>query len=147
MNHDQPQAQFYNFLARVLEDPEARASFEDAQSRNALVDALIRARHRLSLTQKQLASRMGVKQPSVSGFETEGSDPRISTIQRYARAVDAHFWWEIRYNSDAGVRQDVYRPGNVTVGHELCQGEPSPRALSWNPKPKRCVSGNFDLAS
>ena len=32
---------------------------------------------------------MGVRQPTVSGFETEDSDPRLSTLQRYARAVEA----------------------------------------------------------
>jgi len=139
--------QFDDFLARVLDNPEARAAFEDAQSRSALVDALVRARRRLSLTQKQLAHHMGVKQPSVSGFETEGSDPRLSTIQRYARAVDASFCWEIRYHSEPGARPDFYRPGSVKVGHELCHSEPSRRALSWTPPPKRHVTGNFELAS
>ncbi len=32
---------------------------------------------------------MGVRQPTVSGFEKGSSDPRLSTVQRYARALDA----------------------------------------------------------
>lgn len=78
-----------DFFAEVLADPEARAAFDDAQARNSLVDALVNLRHALGLTQTEVARRMGVKQPMVSGFENEGSDPRISTIQRYARAVQA----------------------------------------------------------
>src|SRR5262245_36753734 len=78
-----------DFFAEVLANPEARAAFDDAQARDSLVDALVALRHALGLTQTEVARRMGVKQPMVSGFENEGSDPRLSTIQRYARAVRA----------------------------------------------------------
>lgn len=30
-----------------------------------------------------------MRQPTVSGFEKEPSDPKLSTLQRYARALDA----------------------------------------------------------
>jgi len=77
-------------VAESMQDPEFRAASEDVDHRYDLIEALVALRKRLGLTQKDVASRMGVKQPTVSGFETEGSDPRLSTIQRYARAVQAH---------------------------------------------------------
>jgi transcriptional regulator with XRE-family HTH domain len=57
---------------------------------HGLLDTLVARRRDLGLTQKQVADRMGVRQPAVSGFETESSDPKISTVQRYARAVNAY---------------------------------------------------------
>lgn len=64
------------------------AARQDVKERFALVDALVTCRKARGLSQKEVAERMGVKQPTVSGFENEGSDPRLSTVQRYARAVD-----------------------------------------------------------
>lgn len=69
-------------------DPEYLAARQDVRERFALVDALVACRKSRGLTQTDVAERMGVKQPTVSGFENEGSDPRLSTVQRYARAVD-----------------------------------------------------------
>lgn len=123
-------SQFELFLAEELADDEVRAAFEDAQSRNRIVDALVRMRHRLGLTQKDVASRMGVKQPTISGFENEGSDPRVSTIHRYARAVDSVVAWEVRPQLEQ-VRVDAYRPSTVTVLSGVNRDAPSRRAVGW----------------
>jgi transcriptional regulator with XRE-family HTH domain len=77
------------YVNDALEDPAFRAAYEDAQERHSIVDRLVALRRHLSLSQKIVATRMGVRQPTVSGFETEDSDPRLSTLQRYARAVEA----------------------------------------------------------
>ncbi|MGV0787669.1 helix-turn-helix transcriptional regulator [Mycolicibacterium sp. XJ2] len=80
-------------LARyVREAIEADTSFgdalQDAEEARRLVDSLIAIRKQRRLTQVQLADRMGVRQPTISGFEKEPSDPKLSTLQRYARALD-----------------------------------------------------------
>ena len=76
-------------IAESLQDPEYRAASVDVDRRLSLIQCLISLRRRMGLTQAQVARRMGVGQSTVSGFETEGSDPRLSTVQRYARAVEA----------------------------------------------------------
>ena len=76
-------------IAESLQEPEYRAASVDVDRRLSLIQGLISLRRRMGLTQAQLARRMGVGQSTVSGFETEGSDPRLSTVQRYARAVEA----------------------------------------------------------
>ncbi|XKF82955.1 helix-turn-helix transcriptional regulator [Humibacillus xanthopallidus] len=68
---------------------EYREAREDLDARNDLIARLVRLRVESGLTQKEVAQRMGVKQPMVSGFENGGADPRLSTLQRYARAVCA----------------------------------------------------------
>jgi len=66
-----------------------RAAYEDADERHSIIDRLLGLRRLRRLSQTAVAARMGVRQPTVSGFETEDSDPRLSTLQRYARAVEA----------------------------------------------------------
>lgn len=85
-------SEFDRWVEEMLESPAARAAFEDAQSRHAVIDDLLELRRSFELTQSEVARRMGVKQPTISGFESEGSDPRVSTVQRYARALG----WRLR---------------------------------------------------
>lgn len=52
-----------------------------------ILEKLVKRRKELGLTQVDMAHRLGVTQASVSQFEAEGNDARLSTLQRYARAV------------------------------------------------------------
>lgn len=81
--------EFGPYLDEAKGDPAFRAAYEDAEQLQRVVDTLVGLRRALGLSQKIVAQRMGVRQPTVSGFENEGSDPRLSTLQRYARAVQA----------------------------------------------------------
>jgi transcriptional regulator with XRE-family HTH domain len=76
-------------IEESLQNAEYRAASIDVERRIDLLKTLVEMRKDVGLTQKQIARRMGVGQSTVSGFETEGSDPRLSTVQRYARAVEA----------------------------------------------------------
>jgi transcriptional regulator with XRE-family HTH domain len=77
------------YLSEARQDPVFRAAYEDAEERHSIIDRLVGLRRLRRLSQTAVAARMGVRQPTVSGFETEDSDPRLSTLQRYARAVEA----------------------------------------------------------
>ncbi|MFL6162712.1 MAG: helix-turn-helix domain-containing protein [Jatrophihabitantaceae bacterium] len=66
-----------------------REALEDVRELHAILDRLIALRSELGISQREVARRMGVRQPTVSQFENESSDPRISTLQRYARALNA----------------------------------------------------------
>ncbi len=79
----------------LLQDPAAAALYEDHGDLNRVIDSLVALRRALGLTQTEVARRMGVKQPTISGFENEGSDPHLSTLQRYARAVAARLCLQI----------------------------------------------------
>ncbi|MBV9487138.1 MAG: helix-turn-helix domain-containing protein [Frankiaceae bacterium] len=86
---------FTAYLSDAKHNPEFRAAYEDAQALQRLIDSLVKCRKALHLSQTEVAERMGVRQPTVSGFETERSDPKLSTLQRYARAVEAHLRFKI----------------------------------------------------
>ncbi len=77
------------FLEEFTRDPRNHAAYEDAEIRADLVRALIRRRKDKRLTQRQVAELMETSQSAVSELEGGGTDPRLSTLQRYARAVDA----------------------------------------------------------
>ncbi len=68
-------------------DPAFEASLADARARTSLLKALVRTRKNADLTQHAVAERMGTTQSAVSEFEGGTADPRLSTLQRYARAV------------------------------------------------------------
>ncbi|MFZ2331607.1 MAG: helix-turn-helix transcriptional regulator [Lactobacillus delbrueckii] len=50
---------------------------------------LVTLRKRHSLSQEQVAERMAITQPAVAAVERYGSNPTMSTIRRYAVAVEA----------------------------------------------------------
>lgn len=68
----------------------------DVESRSFLLDMLVGLRRTHGLTQTEVAERMGVTQPTISDLETQTGDPRLSTVQRYARAVGAELILELR---------------------------------------------------
>jgi transcriptional regulator with XRE-family HTH domain len=86
---DEFEDEFGAYLEEAKQSPVFRAEYEDADDRQQLIDALVMLRRALGLSQKEVAKRMGIGQPTVSGFEKESSDPKLSTLQRYARAVEA----------------------------------------------------------
>ena len=76
---------------------QSEAAFDDAEARSFLLDMLIGMRHLAALTQTEVGRRMGgISQATVAGLETKGDDPKLSTLQRYARAVGAELVLEIR---------------------------------------------------
>jgi len=62
---------------------------ENASADNDMRWALIQARRDAGLSQRELADYLGVKQATISRFESPENDPRLSTIRRYATAVGA----------------------------------------------------------
>ena len=53
----------------------------------AWIDQLIALRKRRGLSQAEVAARMGRSQSEVSDIETMSTDPRLSTLRRYALAI------------------------------------------------------------
>ena len=49
--------------------------------------SLVQMRKEQQLSQDDVAERLGITQPTVASFERYDSDPKLSTIRRYAQAV------------------------------------------------------------
>jgi predicted transcriptional regulator len=53
-----------------------------------LVDELVEARREMGLSQTEVAARMGTSQSAVARLERGDGDVRLSTLQRYAAALE-----------------------------------------------------------
>ncbi|MGS2805350.1 helix-turn-helix domain-containing protein [Nocardia sp. MW-W600-9] len=81
-----------------------------------LVLGLRAIRQRRGMSLADVADRMGVDQSAVSRFESGGTNPTMSTIRRYAKAVMGVFrvqtypWEEVSYRANASVSGELLAP-------------------------------------
>jgi HTH-type transcriptional regulator/antitoxin HipB len=84
--------------AERLSHPEARQAYDGARRAFYLGEEVRRLRSERGLSQRELAERMGVSQSVVARLEAGGVEPRLTTLDRVARALGAelhvHFLME-----------------------------------------------------
>ncbi|MGH8428330.1 MAG: helix-turn-helix domain-containing protein [Gammaproteobacteria bacterium] len=92
-------------MARISElhrkwvrDPAYRKEYEALAEEFALAAAVIEARSRAGLTQKELARKMGTTQPVIARLESGRTAPSMRTLKRLAKATGSHL--SIRLESD-----------------------------------------------
>lgn len=85
----QPDESLRERVATQLESPagtpDAQAVYEDSRALLALLDELVRLRE--PRTQQVVAQLMGTTESTVRDLEGGLTDPHLSTLQRYARAL------------------------------------------------------------
>ncbi len=85
-------------------NPERRTAFPGLQGlaarRRELVNELVKARQERGLSQTEVAARMGTSQSAVARLESGDLDVRLSTLERYAAAVDRTVDWRIHPNQE-----------------------------------------------
>ncbi len=78
----------------MLSNPKVKSEYDSLQEEFSLFDELLKARVHAGLTQAEVADRMGTKTPAVARLENGGGNkqhsPSISTLRKYAKAVDCH---------------------------------------------------------
>lgn len=89
------------------------------QTQRSFIESLIALRESSGLTQKQLATRMGVSQSAVSLFENDDSNPTLSSIRRYALGVNAELVMQVKarpiYTAETVVRKVVVQTSSTTT--------------------------------
>jgi transcriptional regulator with XRE-family HTH domain len=71
-----------------LDDPEQKLASILVREDYDLLAELRKMREQRRLSQQDVADILGVTQETISAFERLGNDPRLSTIRRYAAAID-----------------------------------------------------------
>lgn len=66
-----------------------RQAFEDSEARSALLRNLVSTRKRQRISQADAAQFTGTTKSAISDLDGGDTDPQLSTLQRYARAVNA----------------------------------------------------------
>lgn len=70
-------------------DPQVRLAVDLAREDRSLLRRLVALRRVRSLSQRDVAERLGITQPAVAAFERHDADPKLSTIRRYAQVIGA----------------------------------------------------------
>ena len=78
-------ATYRELLAK--ESPEMQERVAERVEKASIRIALSALREELDISQTELATIMGVKQPSVARMEQADNDPRLSTLKRYVTAL------------------------------------------------------------
>lgn len=69
-------------------DPEFKKAFSIAEQEHKIVSKIIRERKQMGLTQKDFASRLGLKQQAISTFERVEESPGLRKLIQVADALD-----------------------------------------------------------
>ena len=76
---------------RLARDPEFRAAWEESRPQFEFQKALVMARIEAGITQREMARRLGVKQPALARWEAGENVPTLETLFRVAKALQLDF--------------------------------------------------------
>ena len=82
--------------ARRLPDPQQSADYQAADRAIKLGEQVRRLRESRGLSQADLAKRMATSQSAIARLEAGGVDPKIGTLERLSRALQADLIVELR---------------------------------------------------
>lgn len=78
---------FEDYLKEQMKNPEFKKEYDALEPEFAIIQAMIDARKRCGITQKQLAERTGIAQGDISKLENGSANPSIRTLQRLASGM------------------------------------------------------------
>lgn len=78
---------FEDYLKEQLQDPEFKKEYEALQPEHAIIQAIIDARKKSGLSQKELSERTGIAQGDISKLENGNGNPSLRTLQRLATGM------------------------------------------------------------
>lgn len=82
---------------QALKNPKVKAEYDRLQPEFALIQAILDARIKKGVTQKQLAKRMSTKQSVISRLESGRANPSVSFLKKLADALNSRL--EIKFIS------------------------------------------------
>lgn len=81
-------SEFQKLLQEELKNPEFKKEWDDIQPEMDVIKALIDARIKKDLTQKELAKRTGINQADISKLENGTKNPSLKLLKKLARGLD-----------------------------------------------------------
>ena len=83
-----PQITFkYDYKKKALQDPDVKAEYDALQSEYDIIQAMIDARNKEGLTQKELSERTGITQADISRIENGTRNPSLKMVKRLANGL------------------------------------------------------------
>lgn len=87
---------FEEYKEKALKDPEIKKAYEDLQPEYEVISAMIDARNKLHISQKDLANRTGISQAHISRLESGKYNPSVSLLKRLAKGLNKQLHIEFR---------------------------------------------------
>ncbi|MFA6463572.1 MAG: helix-turn-helix transcriptional regulator [Candidatus Paceibacterota bacterium] len=78
---------FKNIKTEWMKDPAFKKAYDDLDFEFQLIEALIKARARKNLTQKELAEKIGIAQSALARFESGGANPTLSFLKKVTEGL------------------------------------------------------------
>lgn len=94
---DRKHLDFSVWKKEVLKDPELKVEYDRLQPEYAVIQAILDARVKKGVTQKELAQKIGTKQSVISRLESGRANPSVAFLKKLAQALNSHL--EIRFTS------------------------------------------------
>ena len=79
---------FRDYLNEQLKNPEFKKEWDDLEPEYNTIQAMIDARKKCNMTQKELAEKTGIDQSDISKIERGNANPSLSTLRRLAEGMD-----------------------------------------------------------
>ena len=79
---------FREYLNEQLKDPDFKKEWDNLEPEFNMMQAMIAARKRNNMTQKELAERTGIDQSDISKIETGNANPTLAVLKRLAEGMD-----------------------------------------------------------
>jgi ribosome-binding protein aMBF1 (putative translation factor) len=78
---------FSETKARLLKDSKFKKAYDDLEFEFQIITALIKARAKKNLTQKELAKDIGVTQSALARFESGRTNPTLSFLKKVTEGL------------------------------------------------------------
>ncbi|MBI3956012.1 helix-turn-helix transcriptional regulator [Candidatus Gottesmanbacteria bacterium] len=88
---------FTTWKKEALKNPHFKAEYDKQQPEFAVIEAVIKARMKKSVTQEELAEKVGTKQSVISRLETGRGNPSVAFLKKLAEALNTRL--EIRFTA------------------------------------------------
>jgi ribosome-binding protein aMBF1 (putative translation factor) len=84
------------YIKRQLVDPDFNEAYKNSEPEYEVMQAIIKARMKSHLSQKELAKKSGIRQSNLSRIESGASLPNISTLEAIAKGLGKSLHIEFR---------------------------------------------------
>lgn len=78
---------FREYLDEQMKNPEFKKEWDNLEPEFNTIQAMVEARKRCKMTQKELSERTGIDQSDISKIETGNANPALSTLKRLAEGM------------------------------------------------------------
>ena len=78
---------YEDFKKEILKDPEVKTAYDELSPEYDIIQAMIDARNKEGLTQKELSERTGITEADISRIENGTRNPSLGMVKRLAHGL------------------------------------------------------------